>query len=315
MKFTVPPDHPYYNDVIPLSGDVETYEDSDLLFSGRIIDVTRDFNNRKAVVCEGNLARLNDVILRPYEYTGTVSGYVTFLINQYNAVSDWPISVGTVNVTDSNDNIVRANSDYPTVWAEIKNKLLGLLGGYVSLRRDNGVWYFDYTAAPGGNGDQVVRFGVNLIDLSDYLSGEDTFTRIVPLGAVVDQNTGERLTIKSVNTGKDYLEDSTTVQQYGRIERVVEWDDVTIASNLKTKAQAALDAATSQTQTITISAVDLHLLGYNEASFRVGDIYRVKSSPHGISASFPLVKAQINIQDPSSSVYTFGRTQKTLTGG
>lgn len=315
MRFTVPYNHPAYGEVIPLSGDIEAYEDDDMLFSGRIIDVTRDFNNQKAVVCEGNLARLNDAILRPYSYTGTVAGYVTYLIGQYNAVSNWPIAVGNITVTDPNDTIVRENNNYPTVWEEVSDKLLKLLGGYVSLRKENGVWYFDYTADSGVNGDQIIRFGVNLIDLDDSLTGEETFTRVVPLGAVVDEDTGERLTIKSVNGGLDYLEDQDAVDSYGVIERVVEWDDVTQAANLKTKAQAVLDDAVTQQQSITLSAVDLYDLGYDEARFRVGNKYMVQSTPHGISARFPLVKATINIQNPSSSVYVFGRTQKTLTGG
>lgn len=325
LTFVVPRENPAYNSLSAMQGIITVYDDAERLFHGRIVQTELDFFNQKKVTCEGDLAFLNDAVIRPYEYTGSVSGYFSLLINAYNTAvtADKKLWIGNVTVTDANDTIVRANENYATVWSEAADKLLNLLGGYLVTRRQvvSGAerTYIDYLADPGVIGSQVIMFGKNLIDLSNYISGEALFTRLIPLGAA-DEETQEKLTIKSVNDDKDYLVDTTAEALYGRIERVAEWDDVTIASNLKTKGQALLSANIVNTQTIEISAVDLHLLDVNAEALKVGNKYRVVSVPHGLTTErnnnlFPLTKASLDLANPANSRYTFGRVQPAISGG
>lgn len=326
LVFTVPEKNPVYSNLTAMQKIVTVYEDGVRLFKGRIIQTAKDFYKQKKVTCEGELAFLNDAVLRPYTFQGTVAAYFTMLVNAYNtaASEDKKIYPGNCTVTDSNNNIVRSNENYVTVWSEVYDKLLKKLGGFLSLRVavENNVekTYLDYLAVSGGSGSQVIRFGENLLDLTDYIEGDDLYTRIVPLGAK-DDETGLYLTIESETAGHvDYLVNTVAEAIFGRIERVVRWEDVTHADNLKNKAQAELNANFANTQTITISAIDLHLLNVSTDALRLGMYYRVVSVPHGLTTEldnnlFPLSKAQIRLDDPSQSRYTFGRIQPTLTGG
>lgn len=67
---------------------------------------------------------------------------------------------------------------------------------------------------------------------------------------------------------------------FGVIEKTVEFEDVTQASNLLTKAQAKLQELIDKTVSIEVSAADLHNLDVNIDAFRVGEYVRVISKPH-----------------------------------
>lgn len=322
LTFVIGTENPRYADLAPMSGTVTVSDGSYTVFVGRVVNTTKDFYNRKTVTCEGELAYLNDAVLRPYAFDGTVAEYYAMLLTAYNsaATADRMLTAG--NVTVGGGRIIRENEDYTTVWSEM-NELINSIGGYLKLRHTTSggqqVTYLDYLASSGVEDTQIIAFGRNLIDLSNYIDGSELYTRIIPLGAA-DEDTGVKLTIKSVNDNKDYLADAAAEALYGRIERVVEWEDVTVAANLKTKAQAELAANIARTQTITISAIDLHMIDVNVSALKVGNMYRVVSIPHGLITQgttnlFPLTKASVDIWNPANSRYTFGRTRPEISGG
>lgn len=313
LDFIVPDTNPNYARLTPLSqGAVKVLDGNNTIFWGRVETTQRDFYRRKTVHCESALSWLNDVYARPYQFSGTVSAYLTARLADYNAVvaNNRKVSAGTV--LGFSGNITREAYKYPPVFNELQEKLIERLGGYMTENYIGSTPAINYNASMS-TGTQVIRFGKNLIDLEDYVSGEETYNRVIPLGELLDQQTGERLTIKSVNNNNDYLEANTST--YGRIERVFVHDDITTASALKTAGQADLAAGGTLAQTITISAVDLHLLDVNTAALEVGKKYRVISVPHSIDAYYPLTKATIRLQYPDQSVYTFGTTKRLITGG
>ena len=104
------------------------------------------------------------------------------------------------------------------------------------------------------------------------------------------------------------------VSTYGRITRHIKWDDVTVDTNLRAKAKAALaDNGLSMPETITCKAVDL---GWQEGiqHFRVGRMTALVSTPHGYSASYPLMELSPDILDPGNTQITLGSTRRTFTG-
>lgn len=326
LKFIMQDDHPYYSIVKPLATEIKVYDNDKRIFFGRVLDTKRDFYRRKEVHCESELAFLNDVVIRPYDVQQfSVAQYFAYLLRRYNenASAARQLQTGYCNVVDSNDSIVRSTYAYPTVWEEMKKKLLENehLGGYLIPRCEieNGeeVTYIDYLAGEVGTGSQVIRFGQNLIDLDDFLDGADTYSQIVPLGYVTDNNTQARLTIRTVNNNKDYLQDDTALGLYGVIQRSVVWDDVTEAQNLKSKGTALLASGKQFARTINISAIDLHLLNVNTDALQLGYEYEVVSAPHGYISgnTFILSKMKLDLNNPDKSSYTFGKTIATLTGG
>lgn len=318
LECTIPTHNPLYNGISKLKSVVKVYDGDARIFRGRVIDDEKDFYNRKKITAQGELAYLNDSIIRPYEYTGTVAGYFTMLVNQHNAQMDAgkQFLVGNVTVTDANDYIVRASTEAMKTWSEMKSKLLDILGGYIIPRYEvvNGVEveYLDYLVDSGGQNGQPIIFAENLLDLEQYIDASEVCTVLVPYGKS-DGDTGVRLDIKSVNDGKDYIESATGISLFGRVVGTEVWDDVTQASNLLTKGQAFLDSLILMAVQLKLKAVDLSRLGASVDAIRIGEYNRVVSPPHGIDAWYQCSGITLRLDKIDGSEFSFGATGTTLT--
>jgi hypothetical protein len=312
FTFGLLPDHPCYNLINKLKSLITVYQDDYLLFRGRVLDDTIGWHKQKTVTCEGELSFLLDSIQRPYDYSGTVAGFLELLITQHNEQveeSKW-FTVGNVTVTDANDYIVRSNIDHVDTWTEMQKKLLDLLGGYIVVRHDGNTSYIDYLQDIKLLSSQSITFGRNLLDLKRIRKGADIATAVIPLGAKLkdaeDKETDTRLTIESVNDGLDYIVDEDAQAQYGSIVKTVIFDDVTEAQNLLTKGQAYLSKLVNLPETVELTAVDLATVGTEFSSFRLGTQVKVTSQPHGINQLFRVSKLSISLLNPAANKLTLG---------
>ena len=230
--------------------------------------------------------------------------------------------VGLVTVTDPNDSLYRF-SNYEDSFTTIKDKLIDRLGGYVRTRRSSEEKIIDYVTDYGNINNQEINFGKNLLDLTQYVQGEDIATAIIPLGAKIEQSeveviseeddSGERLTIKEVNDGLDYVYDEEAVALYGWIFDTVVWDDVTVAGNLLTKAKKELASRRLLSIRLELNAIDLHLLDVDIERIKLGDQIKVVSEPHGINQYMIVSSMVINIDDPAQNSICLGDSRTSLT--
>ena len=318
LTFLLPPNNPLYDGIQKLKSMVIVYQDSEEIFRGRVLHDEKDFYNRKNVYCEGELAFLLDSQQRPYSFQGDISDLYMKFINAHNAQveEEKRFYVGEITVTDPNNYINRSNIYYNNTWDEISDKLIASHGGYLRPRLKDGKRYLDYVKAYGKVNSQVIEFGVNMLDISEYITAEDVFTVLIPLGfeqTDSDGNSTGRLTIKSVNSGKDYIEDDAAIALFGRITKTQEWDDVTVASNLLTKGRAFLNSGIEMAVTLTMKAIDLHLADVEVERISLGDYVRVISLPHKLDKYFLCSKIVIDIVSPDKTEYTFGVTYTTMT--
>ena len=288
------------------------------IFMGRVLHDKKGFYKSKEVYCEGQLAFLLDSVQRPYSFQGDVPElFSQFISSHNNQVDNWKqFQVGNVTVTDPNDYINRESSQYPNTLDELNEKLVDKLGGYLVPRLQNGIRYLDYLKAPGKKNSQVIEFGKNLLDITEYITADEVFTVLIPLGAKLKDEEGNetgRLTIESVNEGKDYIENELGISLFGRIVRTKEWDDITIADNLLRAGNAHLESAIEMAVSIVIKAYDLHIADVEAELICVGDDVRVISPPHGIDAFFRCTRIELDLLEPGNSVYTFGFSFTTLT--
>ena len=313
LSFTVPPTHPMYDSLLKMKSEITLYQDDEFLGAFRILNTDIDFRNVKSVTCEGELAFLLDSVQRAAEYHDiSVEDYFATLISNHNADVDSSkqFSVGAVTVEDPNDSLYRIHS-YESTWACIEDKLLDRLGGYIRCRRVNGVRTIDYLSDYGSVNTQVIRFGENILDLAKEIRGEDIATVLVPLGAT-DEDTGEKLTVASVNEGLDYIEDEEAIAVYGRIVKTVEYDDVTVAANLLRKGYEQLAILCMPRITLTMTAIDLHLVDVSVERIKLGDSIRVVSEPHGLDEYMLVQKLELDFQHPENSKVTLGTVRQTL---
>lgn len=307
LSFKIYPDHKYYGRLEKMKSVISVHQGSRTLFKGRVYSDKVDFNKVKKVEVEGVLGYFNDSIVRSYDFEGSVEDYFTMLIDQHNEqVEEFQrFKVGIVTVTDSNDYITRASSASPKTWNEINDKLIKLLGGYISIRYEDDGNYVDYLADYTDTSTQPIAFAVNLLSLDLENKADSLATCIIPYGAK-DETTGNRIDITSVNNGLDYICNEEAVAKYGRIFEVVTWDDVTLPENLLTKASVRLSDKVRLLSKLTIKAIDLHLTDETIEAFKLGDYVQVFSKPHGIDEIVLLTAFSMDLTNPSGCTITLG---------
>lgn len=313
LEFTIYPSNPGAAGIHKLTSTIEVYSDGALLFRGRPIQSKTGWENQVKYTCEGGLAMLNDTILRPYTFTGSVQEYLQMLLLQHNAQvpANKQFSLGTVTVTDPNNYIVRSNEEYVTTMTEIQDKLIGNLGGFLVPTYTGTGWRLDYLADSTEATAQKITLAKNLIDFLREQNAENIATALIPLGAV-DEETGERITIKSVNSGLDYIVDQAAAAQYGLIFATETWDDVTLPANLLTKAQAKLTDYATLLPTIQLTAVDLSLTDQTIEPIRLLDKVTVEDDQHAASGQYIVMQRVYNLSAPENDSVTFGGNAPTI---
>lgn len=320
FTFTIYPDNAGYNKLKPLTTAVTVTDDSTGkdIFIGRVLKCPDSMDEQglicKSVTCEGRLGWLYDSVqpYAEYKMVGVRTVLASF-ISRHNAQvgDDKRISVGQVTVTADN------NYTYSVNWVStmdaISEQLVEKFGGEIQLRDQDGKVYIDYLEHIGHGTDTKIELAVNLKTISREVDETSVITRLYPLGAKATDSE-KRLTIGSVNGGKDYIEDSALVAKYGVISGTQTWDDVTQASILKTKATAYLKTANKAKIQYKISAVDLSTIDMNFEQFELGCWYRIVNPLMGIDEDLRIVGITINLDNPEQSELTFGDKFETMTG-
>lgn len=316
FEFSILPKHPHYEEVNELTSVITAYDADEEIFCGRVVEITKDLYNRKKVICEGELAYFNDSIQRPARYQGlTVRGYLETLVNIHNQQVknqgiDKTFKVGAVTVQDNNDYVYKY-TNWESTLEVIKTDLLKTYGGYLRIRKENGVRYLDYLADYPNTNTQVIEFGSNLLDFTHDMVASDIVTAVIPIGARLEDVTEVEgldayLTIKDVNGGVDYVYSQEAVKSYGWIFKTVKWDDVHVADNLLKKGKEYLSDIQFAQITLTVSAVDLHMLHVDMERIKVLDRIRVTSTPNGLDRFFPVSEMTIYLDKPSNNKLTLG---------
>lgn len=320
FTFTIYPDNAGYNKLKPLTTSVTVTDDSTGkdVFIGRVLKCPDSMDEQglicKSVTCEGRLGWLYDSVQPYVEYkmVGIRTVLASFISKHNTQVGDDKhISVGQVTVTGEN------NYTYSVNWVStmdaISEQLVGKFGGEIQLRDQDGKVYIDYLEHIGHGTDTKIELAVNLKTISREIDETSVITRLYPLGAK-QTDSEKRLTIGSVNGGKDYIEDSALVAKYGVISGTQTWDDVTQASILKTKATAFLKSANKTKKQYKITAVDLSTIDMNFEQFELGCWYRVVNLLMGIDEDLRIIGITINLDSPEQSELTFGDKFETMTG-
>lgn len=319
FDFTIYPSHPLYGTIQKLKSVIEVYQDGLLLFRGRVLNDRTGLFLNKEFECEGDLAFFNDTIMRPFEYTGNLVGFIQSIIDSHNAQAgaDKQFTLGNVTVTDPNDFITRSSIDYQTSWEVIENRLIKNLGGYIMVRRSGGVNYIDYLTDSTTQSLQELKLEENILDIIKDTRSDTIITALIPLGAkLTDENgneTDQRLTISSVNGGLDYVHDAAAVTQYGWIFGTRTWDAVTDPNNLLTRANQELAVRINLGVSVELKAIDLSMIDTNIDEIRVFEYVQVTSEPHGINTMALITKLTINLLDPKQNTFTLGFSYDTFT--
>lgn len=320
FQFTVSYDHPYLDKIVGLASDIRVYDGNEEIFRGRPIDDGEDLYRMRTFKCEGELAFLYDSI-QPRRELHDISPLqlFTLLLNEHNAQVenrgpiDKTFRVGAVTVTDPNDSLYRYTNRETTLDC-IGDKLLNRLGGHLCVRISGGYRYLDLLKDVNTVGDQPIQLGENLLDYAKDTDYSQVATACIPLGERMEVTEIAALdayvTIEMVNNGSDCIMLPAAVAQYGFICKVVNFDDISLPANLKTAGENWLQDGQYANMVLTLTAVDLHGLGYDYQPIRKNTKIRVLSTPHGMNRWFEVSKRTYHLTQPETDTVVFGTSEK-----
>lgn len=295
-----------------LAGSEET------IYRGVVMNTVEDSSLEMEIQTEGDLVFFQDSIIRPFHKTGTdVPGkttpgaYFEWLVKKHNEQVDGfkQFAVGQVTITgDAED---RERNDYSTTH-DVFDELLAASGGYIRTRTVGSVHYIDYLAEYEAAGNQDIRQGQNMIDITKNVKTDDLATRLIPLGSSTSNNEWP-VTIAGVNDGKDYLEDAEAVKEYGIITKTVSFSDIQDPAKLKTEGEKEFKKINGASLVIDLSAVDLADAGYDVQMLRIGGKVWCVAPTYNIQQQLQITKKVTDLLKPANSKVTLGGTTLTYT--
>lgn len=331
MTFDISSQHPMFSALQHRTTYITVKDDAEQLFRGRIVEDESDFYNTGEIFVEHETAFFKDSIYRPFVYKGAVSGLFSALVANHNAQVDearqFAVGLCTVTPSGGTDYIERSTKEAKHTWNLFMSELVEQLGGYIRTRLEGSVRYVDYVADYGELPEQPVKFKENLLNLVKAKVSSAVVTCLIPYGAEFKKEDagyeeapesgiwdGNRLTIRAVNGGLDYVTSATGTAQYGQIWGSQVFDEVTAAAELKVLGQAAVDAAAAPEISITAKVIDLHLVDPGVPRLKLGYRVPVFSTLHDINMQLMISHQKLRFDVPDDDEVTLGVSYKTLTG-
>lgn len=318
FTFSLPEDNPEYENIQARISMLQIVKDDKEIFYGEVRSIDKDVDKIKQVYAVGELAFLFDSVQPQAKYQDlSPRQMLETWLNIHNSQVEEKkrFYVGIVTVHDSNDSLYRFTNRETTLDC-IREKLCDKLDGYLRIRKVNGKRYLDLVTLQdyGKICEQPVQFGANLIDYVENVSGEDIATACIPRGGKLDESSIEGLEaytdITSVNGGKDYVYIQKAVDTYGWIYKVVDWDDVFIPTNLKSKAEKWLTDNQYENMTLDITAVDMSILNAGFETWELGDSIHAVAEPFGMDRYFPVFSRELHLQAPEEDRMQLGTTAR-----
>lgn len=195
--------------------------------------------------------------------------------------------------------------NFGVTWDILQSELTDVYGGYLVVRYsdDGKTRYLDYLTDAAESNTQTVEFGVNMLDLNNYVKADDIVTRVIAVGY---QKKGWWI-FKSTKTIQEMANDKAAQSVYGIITRVIVIDGKSITrQKLLDTANEELSKNLRYLDGMEISAVDLRDAGIDTERLGWMKKTHVLSKPHGLDTWLVLTKVVEPLDAPDKKKFTFG---------
>lgn len=330
FTFDIDPTHAMYTEIEPYTCFVKvTRPDKGLtLFEGRVLTYSDSMDSsgtvQKEAVCEGLEGFLHDSVQPWKEFHNiTPKDFLQALITEHNrqVESYKQITLGTVTVTNSTDNVYRFTDDTQDTWANIQDKLVSRLGGEMRIRNEGGKLFLDYEPEISSECPQRIELSHNMVSSSRNVDPTEIVTVLKPLGATQERQNGNgstdvsspHLTIASVNNGSDYLRDEALINLFGIHVKTETWEDVATPQALLAKGRAFLDAQKAIKYQLQAGYIDLSFLEDSIGMIECGTYVRIVNQLEGLYATERIVAMSLDLLTISNSTITLSDNPIDLT--
>lgn len=336
LSFTIPPTHPLFGRFEALNPrhELTVEEDGQEIFRGRILDHNRDIYTATSIKAEGQLAYLNDSVVRPYgTYADTPdegqepqwttiapdnrADYAMWLVEQHNENTDGTKRFRVQGLDLDASPITRSSTQFPNTANEILDKVLTPFGLILSAGYD-GERTLEFRREPRVL-DQTIEVGSNITEMESDEDYSELITCIVPdvkaRSRDVDPPDWSAFpdgAIAGYYKQGDRFYSIEEAAKHGIIEESRSYEADTY-SELVEQMASDLSGINKPVESFDISVIDLHQLNPGIAPIRLGEMYRVKSTVHGIDQYMTASSCEIDLVDPGNTKWTFGAVKNSLT--
>lgn len=330
FQFSILPNNPAFNNLHEYMTLVEVINTSKnrTEFYGRVLLLSPSMSENglitQDVVCESYFGFLCD---SQQEYVvekdWTVNELFTHIISCHNSQIEDYKKFKVVIDKDLKYKTVYEGIQRENTWETIKKKLLDKIGGEIVLSVENGINVITYCQKAGETKTTKIALSKNMKSIKKENNPSSFITRLIPLGAKLNDKTEERLEIDvatnkihfnayQVYEGKNYIDDIYSILAYGVRVGYVEFDDVTLASNLLDKGLIWLDENNKILTKYSITALDLSILGLDIDDFQIYNSHPIENKLLNIDDTVRIMKKNINVCDEVKSSFEIGDKFKTL---
>ncbi len=319
FEFTIYPDNPYYSAFEKMKSIITIKQNDEIIFRGRVLDSEESFYKDRTIVCEGELAFFNDSVVYPFGYADdegsteyTPIEILEKIMDYHNAqvTPERSFILGHIDVAGTSDKMKFAQMEYAKSL-EIMEDLLKRFGGHFMTRyADDGGVFLDWLTSYEPI-SQNVEFGINLLDMVQKIQGADIITGILPTGDT-NEDTGYPSDITKMTLAPSdlyihmgaYIVNKELYEKYGAIIEQRSYDGY--PADWINEVLKEVSSLSGLTKSIEISAIDMAWL--NDVDFfSIGKSVKVISPNHDIDGEYNLIKVDIDLQNPDSNKFTFGK--------
>ena len=332
LTFTMPPTHPMWGAMKVFVGDIEVYENGELIFFGRIVNIDQNWNNERIIECEGALAFFNDTYVDGHvrwdEEGTTVGSFFTDIVNRHNALvpDNRKIFVGNIDQSFMNYLVTR-EVEWEKTLDVISQMCIDTNGGWLMLRKDleEDKIYIDWVKDISSGIDQPVQFGLNLLDVTKSYHGEDICTAVIPRGEQNDEGVyldiSEMPTVSDVGQvdhtyGSNILYHHDGVENHGAVLQVHDFSSCATKEDLYEEARVWLIKKNTDVATIEVEAAELGYFGDGYPIFKVGKLVEVIDGihfPDETTVTYPMYKISMNLDSGKKQITIGTPPKKELT--
>ncbi|WP_297437273.1 phage tail protein [uncultured Clostridium sp.] len=296
-------------------------KDNTTVFEGRVLssqasmDSTGEFAN--VITCESVLNYFNDTNTGKWEYhplevpekapsyaipNATVKMFLKDVLDNHNSKvsKEKQIFLGNIEFDDA----VFIKVNFESSLSVIISRIVDRHNGYLIIRNENGLNYLDFLSESPIKKTHNISVGVNMDSININDSNTNIFTRVIPFGK-------NRIDITSVNNNLNFVEDADLIAKYGVIEKVMEWQDVTIPQNLLNKAKAIFTQVKIDADEIQLTSLDLSYINNNFESLKLYTPVRAINNALSYDNKHEIVSINLDLDYPFKSTFDLNNDATT----
>lgn len=282
------------------------------VFYGRIAPITNDMAESGvftfAYNAKSELDFLNDSKQRQQIYRGKKSDFVKQVLKFHNDNLEAYKEFLPGDLSDliaTGDHMEADVDPAKSTFATLTDLILNEYGLEIQIRKENGKRYLDFKRQIGIDSNTEIKLSVNLLSLKQHINPEGIVSRLLVYGKQ-NSDTNQRVSIASVNNGKDYIDRSDLIAEYGIKMETATFDDIKDPVALKQAGESQLATQKAVAYQYSVSAVNLSHINPNFDEFEEGNTYRVINPVMFIDERLRVVARQIDLVNVERSNLTIG---------